>query len=80
MRPPPAAHHHDRQLRGVVAAGHHARAIHEHRVVKRRAVAFLNRVELAGDVGDLLEEELIHLQPVGRIGVGKADGGSCNRR
>ncbi len=41
----------------------------QHRVVEQRALAFLDRVELAGDVGELLEEELVHLQPVGRVGV-----------
>ena len=40
-----------------------------HRVVERGAVAFLDRVELAGDVGDLLDEEPVHLEPVGRVGV-----------
>jgi hypothetical protein len=39
------------------------------RVVERGAAAFLDGVEAAGDVGDLLEEELVHLQPVGRVGV-----------
>ena len=34
-----------------------------------RPLAFLDRVELAGDVGELLDEELVHLQPVGRVGV-----------
>ena len=29
--------------------------------------AFANRVKLAGDVGDLLQEELVDLQPVGGI-------------
>ena len=49
-----AAEHHHRQLVVVVVAGHHARAEQDHRVVEQRPLAFLHRVELAGDVGQLL--------------------------
>ena len=66
-----AAEHHHGELGGVVAAVHHAGAEEEHRVVERGALAFLNRVELAGQVGELLDEELVHLEPVRGVGVGE---------
>ena len=31
----------------------------------------MNRVQLAGDIGELFEEEPIDLQPVGGVGVGE---------
>ena len=54
-----------------MGAGQHARAEQEHGVVEQRARSFLNGVELAGDVGHLLEKELVHLQPVRCIGMGE---------
>ena len=64
-----ATEHYDRKLIVVVIAGHHAGAIHQHGVVEQRARAFLNAVELARNVGDLFEEELIYLEPIGRVAV-----------
>ena len=62
-----AAEHHDRQLVGVMIAGDHAGAEHQHRVVERGALALLDAVQAAGDVGHLLEEKLVHFQPVVRV-------------
>ena len=61
--------HHHRQLGGVVVAGQHAGTEHEHRVIERGAFAFRDAVEPLGDVGHLLEEKLVHLQPVGGVAV-----------
>jgi len=47
----------------------HARAEQEHRVIERGAAAFLDGVQFARNVGDLLDEELIYLQPVGGVTV-----------
>ncbi len=41
---------------------------------------FLDRVQLARDVRHLLDEELVHLQPVGRVASATAGGGSCSPR
>src|SRR3954451_14247638 len=60
-----------RQLACVVAAGQHAGAVQEHGIVEQCARSLLDRVEFAGYVRDLLEEELVHLQPVRRVGMGK---------
>ncbi len=35
----------------------------------RGARAFLNGIELGGDVAELLEEELVYFEPIGRVGV-----------
>ena len=61
----------DGQLRGVVSADEHARTNHEHGIVERGAFAFLHGVELVRNVAELLEEEPVHLEPVGCIGVRK---------
>src|SRR5712671_585681 len=53
----------------VVIAGEHRGAIENHRVVQRGAFAFLDGVELARDVGELFNEKLVYLQPVGRVAV-----------
>ena len=59
----------DRQLSGVMAAGEHARTIEQHGIIEQGAFAFLDAVELARDVSDLLQEKLIHLQPIGSVAV-----------
>ena len=58
-----------RKRSGIVIAVEHAGAKQEHRVVEQSARAFLDGVELARDVGDLFEEELVHLEPVRRVAV-----------
>jgi len=67
--PASAAQQLDRQLGGVVSAVQHAGAEHENRVVERLSLAFLDRVELAGDVRQLFEKRLIDLQVIGVVSV-----------
>ena len=43
--------------------------MHDHRVVEQRPVAFLDGVEPLGEVGELLDEELVHLEPIRAIAV-----------
>lgn len=50
-------------------AGHHAGAVQQHAVVQQGAFAFLHGVQFSGDLRKLLQEKLIHLQPVVIIGV-----------
>ena len=64
-----ATEHHDRELVGVVMAVDHAGAEHQHRVVERSAFALLYFIQSTGDVGHLLEEKLVHFQPVVRVAV-----------
>ena len=52
-----------------MVAVQHRRAVEQHRVVEQGALALLDRLEPAGDVGHLLHEEPIHLEPVGRVAV-----------
>ena len=55
------AEQHHGQASRLVIAGEHGGAVEEHRVVEQRARTFLDGVALARDVGDLFEEELVHL-------------------
>ncbi len=52
-----------------MVARQHAGAVQQYRVVQRGAFALADAIELGGDVGQLRQEELVHLQPVGRVGV-----------
>ena len=66
-----AAEQDHRELSGVVAAGEHAGAEHQHRIVERRLLALLNDVEAARNMGQLLDKELIDFEPVVRFLVGE---------
>ena len=59
-------HDYTRQIGGIVAAGLHAGHVHQNGIVERGPLTFLNRVQPAGDVGELLQKKLVHLQPIGR--------------
>ncbi|MFM1941925.1 MAG: hypothetical protein RI897_907 [Verrucomicrobiota bacterium] len=61
----------DGQSGRVVTASQHGGAEQEHGVIEQGAFAFLDGVELSGDVSDLFEEELVHLEPVGGVAVGE---------
>jgi len=63
--PAASTEEHDGQLGRVVNAGHHAGTHHQHRVIERGSFAFLNCVQLAGDVAELFQAKLVHLQPAG---------------
>ena len=64
----PTEHHHW-QLGRVVVAGQHTGTEHEHRIVECGALPLLNAVEPPGDICHLLEEKLVHFQPIGGIAV-----------
>ena len=67
--PARTAQHDDWQLSCIVVAIEHARAEHQHGIVQQCAIAFLNCIHAAGQVRHLLEEKLIHFQPVVRVTV-----------
>ena len=67
--PASTAEQHDRQVGRVMATGQHARTIQQHRVIECRSFPFLDRIQLPRDVAELLDEELVDLQPIRRVRV-----------
>ena len=54
-----------------MVAGEHRGAEHQHRVVECCAFPLLDRIEFTGNVANLLQEKLIHLEPVCGVAMGQ---------